>query len=94
MDELACRSAKKQTAIYWPELVDQRLDALNQLAERAGEQTSRAQTLAALVCAAPADGEGLGVMIRNYRRLTVRQLQAEPTEPTGSARRPGPRRRA
>jgi hypothetical protein len=90
--EFVWRSDKRKTLVYWPEIVDERLDLLHRLAERAGEQTSRAQILAALVCAAPPDGEGLGVMIREYRRLTVVELREQLPGPQPELRRPGPRR--
>jgi hypothetical protein len=93
MTEPVWRSEKRKTLIYWPEVVDERLDMLLALAEGAGEQTSRAQILAALVCEATTDGEGLGVMIRNYRRLSVAQLERQLPDVTPSPRRPGPRRR-
>jgi hypothetical protein len=54
------RSDKCKALIYWPEVVDERPDMLLALAEGAGEQTSRAQILAALVCEATTDGEALG----------------------------------
>jgi hypothetical protein len=77
MAELVRYSEKRNTLVRWPKLVDERLNMLLALAEQAGEQASRAQILAALVCQAPVDGEGLGVMIRTYRRLPVDQLEQE-----------------
>lgn len=61
-------SSKRTTSVNWPKAVDRRLDELHRLAREAGEQTSRAQLLAALVAHAPLDGEGLGVLVRSYRR--------------------------
>jgi type VI protein secretion system component VasK len=77
MAELVRYSDARNTLVHWPELVDERLNMLLALTEQEGEQASRAQLLAALVCQAPADGQGLGVMIRTYRRLTVGQLEQE-----------------
>jgi hypothetical protein len=81
-------TAKRTTSVNWPEAVDRRLDRLLELAEEAGEQTSRAQILAALVCQAPLDGEGLGVQVRAYRRIAW----ADFDQRTGPVPPPAPRR--
>ncbi len=91
MTELVRYSEARNTLVRWPKLVDERLNMLLALAEEAGEQTSRAQILAALVCQAPVDGEGLGVMVRTYRRLPVNQLEQELAD-ARTPRRPGPGR--
>jgi hypothetical protein len=92
MTELVRHSETRKTLVHWPKLVDERLNMLLALAEQAGEQTSRSQILAALVCEATVDGEGLGVMIRNYRRLPVAQLQQQLADVTPAPRRAGPGR--
>lgn len=84
-------SRKRTTSVCWPIAVDDRLDRLHQLAREAGEQTSRAQILAALVAQAPLDGEGLGVMIRAYRRLPAADFEAATGPIAKVARQPGPR---
>jgi hypothetical protein len=91
MAELVRYSDARNTLVHWPELVDERLNMLLALAEQEGEQASRAQLLAALVCQAPADGQGLGVMIRIYRRLAVAQLEQELAN-ARPLRRPSPGR--
>lgn len=91
MDELLWRSGKRTTLLYWPAAVDDRLDALHQLT--AGENASRAQILATLVCAVSLDGEPLGESIRAYRRLTLADFRVDQPAPTRVTRRPGPRRR-
>jgi hypothetical protein len=90
MDELLWRSGKRTTLLYWPAAVDDRLDVLHQLT--AGENASRAQILATLVCAVPLDAESLGESIRAYRQLTLADFRADHPAPTRTARRPGPRR--
>jgi hypothetical protein len=92
MAELVRHSDTRKTLVHWPKLVDERLNILLALAEQAGEQTSRSQILAALVCEATVDGEGLGVMIRNYRRMTVDRLERQLADITPGPRRPGPGR--
>lgn len=82
---------KRTTSVCWPIAVDDRLDRLHQLAREAGEQTSRAQILAALVAQAPLDGEGLGVLIRAYRRLPAAEFEAATGPMPEVARQPGPR---
>ncbi len=90
---LLCHSPKKQTAVYWPTVVDQYLDDLLAAAVAAGEDTSRAQILAALVVHSSTDGEGLGVMVREYRRMGVDTLEKRNTghAPPVGHQRPGPR---
>lgn len=87
-DRRLFESPKRTTSVNWPESVDRRLDRLLELAEEAGEQTSRAQILATLVCQAPLDGEGLGVQVRAYRRLPAVDFDRR----TGTVSPPAPRR--
>jgi hypothetical protein len=92
MAELVRYSETRKTLVHWPKLVDERLNMLLALAEHAGEQTSRSQILAALVYEATMDGEGLGVIVRNYRRLPVDQLEQELASLTSASGRPRPGR--
>jgi hypothetical protein len=92
MAELVRYSDTRKTLVHWPKLVDERLNMLLALAEHAGEQTSRSQILAALVCEATVDGEGLGVMVRNYRRLPVAQLEQQLADLTPAPQRSRPGR--
>jgi hypothetical protein len=75
-----------RTQVYWPLVVDNQLDELVGSARAAGERTSRAELLAALVWHASTDGEGLGVMVRTYRREVDRKRGAG----VAKRRRPGP----
>jgi hypothetical protein len=82
---------KRSTLIYWPEDVDERLNALHQLIASTGEQASRAHILAALVMAAPQDGDQLADLVEWYRRLEA--PQPDSVHPTDAPRRrPGHRR--
>lgn len=82
---------KRSTLLYWPEAVDERLNALHQLIAAAGGQASRAQILAALVMAAARDGDQLDTLVRWYRRLD--EAQTDVFLPAKvRARRPGHRR--
>lgn len=84
------KQSRKTTSVNWPVVVDGLLDALLREAQLAGERTSRAELLGALLLHAPRDGQGLGVMIREYRRALVEG------EPLGNLvtriTQPGPRR--
>jgi hypothetical protein len=62
----SCR--KVQSSVYWPVPIDKRANQLVDLAVAAGERLSKADVLGALVRAAPADGEQIGAMVREYRR--------------------------
>jgi hypothetical protein len=85
---LAWRSPdRKVTSVQWPAAVDAHLDLLLSRCIDAGENTSRSQILAALVTGAPLDGEALGVIVRNYRRLSIDQFVA----PASDGYPPGPR---
>lgn len=63
-----------QIGARWPWPVHQRLDGLYDLAKKAGARPSRAELVAAIVCAFPADPETLGEVLRAYRTSTVRSV--------------------
>jgi hypothetical protein len=88
------RGTRRSTLIQWPERVDNRLDLLLYLANQAGENTSRAQLLAALVATVPLDGGRLISLLRKYRNQDedgfVLEEAGIPPLPEGR-RRPGPR---
>jgi hypothetical protein len=75
-----------RTQVYWPLVVDNRLDELVESARAAGERASRAEVLAALVWHATRDGEGLGVIVRSCRR----EVDGLRGEGIAKRRRPGP----
>lgn len=69
-----------------PVLVDERLERLLERARAEGNRVSRSDIVAALIWQAPLDGDGLGVMVRQYRR------EAQNAAPhTPAQRPPGPR---
>ena len=65
-------SRDKQVGIRWPMALDQRLDDLMERANDAGANTTRRETLAALLLAADYSGDDLVVLIRRYRTATVK----------------------
>ena len=88
------------TNVMWPAPIDQRLSGLVDLAIDEGEQDtlSRSELLAALVLAAPSDGESLVALLRKYRKALVGQsVIRHAREPKGGTvislgeRRPGRR---
>ena len=91
MDSLY-NAERRNTLIYWPTAVDDRLDLLHQLLSREGYQTSRAQILAALVAATPLNGEQLVQKLISYRRLEEGSFVAETANHSRHRRkrRPGP----
>jgi hypothetical protein len=73
--EIVRHCEKWPTNIMWPAPIDMRLSSLVDLAVEAGEPDalSRSELLAALVLAAPADGEKLESLLRAYRKAKVGQ---------------------
>jgi hypothetical protein len=91
-------SGDDQINVSIPGPLNARLDALVELANGAGERTSRRELISALILAAPEDGPRLAKLVREYRLASVRDavvpghdesLFLEPPR-----RRPGPRPRA
>lgn len=86
----------KGAAVVWPLPVDNLLDDLVNLADAAGMPTTRKELTAAIVLAAPRDGEKLAKLLLAYRRAKAGDL-IEP--PAGEnvlqfqVRKPGPRSR-
>ena len=97
LDGSLCRSQDKQPGLRWPIAVDERLDLLVHEAEAVGERTNRKELLAALVATADLDGAGLGVLLRRYRMMKVREcLPAQSPDVRLvrlADRKPGPRPR-
>lgn len=73
-DALANDCPDTQIGARWPWPVHQRLDGLYELAKRAGARPSRAELIAAIVCAFPAEPEALDEVLRAYRTSTVRSV--------------------
>jgi hypothetical protein len=71
LTELLRESKDKQVSFRWPMAVDQRLDALVERAEAAGERTTRRELLAALIAGSDLTGEQLGDLLRRLRRARV-----------------------
>ncbi|TKA04737.1 hypothetical protein [Actinacidiphila oryziradicis] len=77
----------------WPADVDARLNVLVRAAAAAGERTSRAELLAALVTATDIDPDRLAELLHDYRRLPADALAAdEQHHDLPAVRTPGPRR--
>ncbi|MFF1876605.1 hypothetical protein [Leifsonia sp. NPDC058230] len=95
MTELLRDSKDKQVSFRWPMALDQRLDALVDRAEAAGERTTRREVLAALIANADLAGAELGELIRGLRRARVGDvvLDADPKDNVVTLLnyRPGPR---
>ena len=86
-----------QISVSIPRPLNARLDALVELANRAGENTTRKEVMAALILAAPDDGGALADRVRTYRRAraqdTVISGYDESYFLNPSRRGPGPRAR-
>lgn len=94
--EVVRQCEKWPTSIVWPAPIDVRLSGLVDLAVDAGEQDtlSRSELLAALVLAAPADGQQLADLLRAYRKARVARSVIHRSEAdviTLEGRRPGRR---
>lgn len=77
--------------------LSERLDALVRLVEASGDRTSRKELVAALILAAPPDGEELAKRVRAYRMALARDTLLDPDDAPDhlalEIRKPGPRRR-
>ncbi|WP_046498436.1 hypothetical protein [Streptomyces odonnellii] len=83
----------RTTSVQWPEDIDRRLNILVRAATTAGERTSRAELLAALIAAADTQPEQLALLLYRYRRLPKTALaDDESREDLPQVRSPGPRR--
>ena len=93
--KLLCHQQRHVTSVSWPMDVDGRLNVLVRAATAAGERTSRAELLAALVTAAEIEPEQLAGLLHRYRRLSADALDAdEDRDDLPVVRAPGPRRAA
>lgn len=94
-EERLVRCREKGASITWPLPLDNLLDRLVETSDEFGQPTSRKELAAAVLFAAPRDGEALAELLLAYRRAHVADVA-----PGGSAadnvidfevRRPGPR---
>jgi len=99
-NEVVRECEKWPTSVMWPAPIDKRLSALVDLAIEAGEPDtlSRSELLAALVLAAPTQGETLSTLLRTYRKAKAGQAVVSSDVHAGrnnvitlEARRPGRR---
>ncbi|WP_421107033.1 hypothetical protein [Streptomyces sp. NEAU-S77] len=91
--ELLCHQPRRITSVSWPEEVDHKLSLLVRVAAGAGEHTSRAQLLAALVAATETTPERLVDLLHDYRRLPADALaDTDAHDDLPTIRTPGPRR--
>jgi hypothetical protein len=83
--------------LRWPIAVDEYLDELVAAAHSAGERTNRKELLAALVATHHSTGAELGMLLRRYRTMAVRDVVPGAVEADDvielTRRRPGPRQR-
>ncbi|WP_037622782.1 hypothetical protein [Streptomyces aureus] len=95
MELLHRQQQRRTTSVQWPEDIDRRLNILVRAAAAAGERTSRAELLAALVAAADAEPEELALLLHRYRRLPETAFASdENREDLPHVLAPGPRRAA
>lgn len=86
-----CR--QRQTSIWWPVPVDQRLDELRELVVKGGFDVSRSQLLAALVTRAPARAPQLENLVREYKKKKAGNIVLQPKGPIREQeRKPGRRK--
>lgn len=84
----------KQAAVSWPLPVDVRLDELLAQADAAGENTSRRELVAAIICSTRVTDVQLRRLLVRYRKATVRDViympEGENVIPI-TKHKPGPR---
>ncbi|MBL1120485.1 hypothetical protein JK364_50575 [Streptomyces sp. 110] len=91
--ELLCHQKRRTTSVTWPGDVDRRLNILVRACAAAGERTSRAELLAALVATTVVEPERLAALLHRYRRLPADALaDDEDRDDLPVVRLPGPRR--
>lgn len=97
-DERLDRCEPKGAAITWPIPLDNFLDTLVNLADEAGQKTSRKELAASLLLNAPRDGEALAALVTAYRTAKVRDVCPAPVKGKSAiafhVKRPGPRSRS
>jgi hypothetical protein len=98
MDKLVSTYADRQAGISWPLPVDAKLEHLLQLARSVGEPTSRREIVACILTLFEVDDpDRLSGMLRNYRRMKVRDMPSASNNDSNvvefKSHGPGPRRR-
>jgi hypothetical protein len=73
-DLKASTAVTKQAGVSWPLPADRRLDQLVELANECGASTRRNELAAAIVAAAPTDGEQLLQLVLRWRRALIRDV--------------------
>ena len=96
--ELLRTSRDRQVSLRLPLALDQRLDALVERATNAGERTTRAELLQALILDCGLDGVGLGDRLRHLRTASCGDAVLDHSVPGDnvlqfSGHKPGPRTR-
>lgn len=88
---------QEQAGLSLPSPLNARLDVLVDIANEAGENTTRKEVVASLLLASSADGKDLGDKIKRYRVALASDAVppgVTPSQILGSRqRKPGPRRR-
>jgi hypothetical protein len=94
-DLKASTAVVKQAGITWPMPADRRLDQLVEMANESGASTRRNELAAAIVAAAPTDGELLLQLVLRWRRTLIRDVVLDTSEesPVVYLPRYGPGRR-
>lgn len=94
-DALVSDCPDTQIGARWPWPIHQRLDGLFRLAKAAGARPSRAELIAAIVSAFPAEQEALREVLTTYRTSTVGEVALRKPEQGNvvriDRRRPGRR---
>jgi hypothetical protein len=95
MEERLVRCREKGASITWPLPLDNLLDRLVEISDEFGQPTSRKELAAAIVFAAPRDGDDLAELLLAYRRAQVSDIAPEGVAAENvidfEVRRPGPR---
>lgn len=96
-DDRLDRCEPKGAAITWPIPLDNFLDTLVNLADEAGQKTSRKELAASILLNAPRDGGALAALVTAYRLAKVRDV-CPPAKGKNviafHVKRPGPRARS
>lgn len=94
-DLKASTAVAKQAGLSWPLPADRRLDQLVEAANESGARTRRNELAAAILFAAPGDGEMLLQLVLRWRRALIRDVVIDTPEESSAVYLPryGPGRR-